>query len=262
MKLHCPHCGVKGSADDSYSGRKVRCPKCHGVFEVTRDMSVEFSEDAAILSATAAAPVNSFTSLAEDVPPIIPKEGAGKKEIDADLPVAEAEEMLDFDDDLAESEPTIVPPAREFAEEEESLNWDDVASEIDLQLAEGGFAAGQEKIPDGSPVDTDSLQDAFDEPAPDEPVAPEIAAIAENYDKEIAFEEVQLIEETDEIEQKSTGAESAPSGSSAATADIKREPEASDPNATRGASQGSGSTFSLGGALKKAWTKLKGALSS
>ena len=32
MKMHCPHCGVKGSVDDSYIGRKVRCPKCQNVF--------------------------------------------------------------------------------------------------------------------------------------------------------------------------------------------------------------------------------------
>ncbi len=32
MKMHCPHCGVKGSVDDSYIGRKVRCPKCQTVF--------------------------------------------------------------------------------------------------------------------------------------------------------------------------------------------------------------------------------------
>ncbi len=32
MKIHCPHCGVKGSADDSYHGQKVKCPKCNGIF--------------------------------------------------------------------------------------------------------------------------------------------------------------------------------------------------------------------------------------
>jgi len=33
MKLHCPHCGVTGTADDSYVGRTVKCPKCQGMFE-------------------------------------------------------------------------------------------------------------------------------------------------------------------------------------------------------------------------------------
>ncbi len=34
MKMHCPRCGVSGSADDSYLGRKVRCPKCREIFLV------------------------------------------------------------------------------------------------------------------------------------------------------------------------------------------------------------------------------------
>lgn len=32
MKMCCPHCGVKGSADDAHLGKKVRCPKCQGIF--------------------------------------------------------------------------------------------------------------------------------------------------------------------------------------------------------------------------------------
>jgi len=52
MKLLCPHCGVKGSAEDLYSGRTVKCPKCQGVFEVKPDMAFEQPEDATLLSAT------------------------------------------------------------------------------------------------------------------------------------------------------------------------------------------------------------------
>lgn len=40
MKLHCPHCGVKGSTDDSYSGRKVTCPECKELFVVSPDMVI------------------------------------------------------------------------------------------------------------------------------------------------------------------------------------------------------------------------------
>ena len=32
MKMHCPHCGVKGSVDDQFIGRKIRCPKCTETF--------------------------------------------------------------------------------------------------------------------------------------------------------------------------------------------------------------------------------------
>lgn len=37
MKMHCPHCGVKGSVDDSYIGRKIRCPKCQKTFHCELD---------------------------------------------------------------------------------------------------------------------------------------------------------------------------------------------------------------------------------
>ena len=40
MKIHCPHCGVKGSADDSYRGQKVKCPKCGGMFEAVAEETV------------------------------------------------------------------------------------------------------------------------------------------------------------------------------------------------------------------------------
>lgn len=32
MKLHCPHCGVQGVADDAYQGQNVKCPKCLKTF--------------------------------------------------------------------------------------------------------------------------------------------------------------------------------------------------------------------------------------
>ncbi len=38
MKMICPHCGVKGSADDSLLGTKVKCPKCLGIFAVESEV--------------------------------------------------------------------------------------------------------------------------------------------------------------------------------------------------------------------------------
>jgi len=40
MKIHCPHCGVKGSADDSYRGQQLKCPKCGGMFEAVPEETV------------------------------------------------------------------------------------------------------------------------------------------------------------------------------------------------------------------------------
>ncbi len=48
MKMICPHCGVKGSANDSLIGTKVKCPKCLGIFvvesEVVQPIAVESNE--------------------------------------------------------------------------------------------------------------------------------------------------------------------------------------------------------------------------
>lgn len=38
MKMTCPHCGVKGSADDSLFQKKVKCPKCLSLFNVNADL--------------------------------------------------------------------------------------------------------------------------------------------------------------------------------------------------------------------------------
>ena len=32
MKMHCPHCGAKGSVDDVFIGRRIRCPRCQDTF--------------------------------------------------------------------------------------------------------------------------------------------------------------------------------------------------------------------------------------
>jgi len=46
MKVFCPHCGVKGAADESYIGKTVKCPRCEGVFEVSSEGKNTQSEDA------------------------------------------------------------------------------------------------------------------------------------------------------------------------------------------------------------------------
>ncbi len=45
MKMLCPHCGVKGTADDSYIGKMVKCPKCEGAFEVFSKEQISTPEE-------------------------------------------------------------------------------------------------------------------------------------------------------------------------------------------------------------------------
>lgn len=289
MKLHCPHCGVKGSADDSYLGRKVKCPKCQGVFEAMADMSVELAAETASLAAAVSTPVTSSTVTEEAAAPITLNEAEVQTLAAEVLAGDEAEEMLDLDDELPEAGPPVPPPAQEITTEEEPLNWEDIASEIDLQLAEGDVETEQAEIPEGSPVDIGSLQDDFDQPTADETVAPEVAAVAGNQDEEFVLDAVQLVEETDEIEPEPVDIDKkqcwqcgksdsngdsfitrngqlycpdcAPIEDSAKVAQTSKEQETEDSVVTPGATDGSSDKSSLGTALKKAWGKMKGVFS-
>ncbi len=40
MRIHCPHCGVKGSLDDKFAGRKIQCPKCKELFTAGQELEV------------------------------------------------------------------------------------------------------------------------------------------------------------------------------------------------------------------------------
>lgn len=55
MKLICPHCGLKGTADDALLEKKVRCPQCQKVFrlhETSTVSSMTVPHDAASSSGT------------------------------------------------------------------------------------------------------------------------------------------------------------------------------------------------------------------
>ena len=44
MKMQCPHCGLKGSADDQYAGRHVKCPKCKKIFICEGEAAIALEE--------------------------------------------------------------------------------------------------------------------------------------------------------------------------------------------------------------------------
>ena len=116
--------------------------------------------------------------------------------------------------------------------------------------------SSRKKFPEGSPVDISSLQDEFDQPTAGETVAPEIAAVADNTIEEIEEDAVQLVEEKDDIEAiEPAPVEIGKSQHQCRQTDV---PDATnDADRYRPMSQSS-----FGAALKKIWTKIKGALFS
>ncbi len=155
MKLHCPHCGVKGSAEDSYNGRKVKCPKCQGVFTLEPDMVLELAEDATSVSTTPVEPSLSASggdtiNLGEDQPE--------QADTDEAVSVVAVDEQIEIAGDLAGPEAVTAPDG------EEELAWEDVASEIDLQddevLAEE--KEDEEAIELEEPVDSIDLPETDD----------------------------------------------------------------------------------------------------
>ena len=241
MKLHCPHCGVKGSADDSYRGRKVKCPKCLGIFEVVGGVPAELSEDVALSSdvATASFPAKSSVAVTEHAVSLTSQEGVGKYATAPSLSIDAAVEEFDFADERAESEPAITALAQELVEEVEPLDWDALTSEIELQIAESESVAERQEIPQEGPVDGGSLQDEFDQPAAEETVVPEIVASAGNYNGGAAEDEGQPAAEKDESELKP-----------------------SDSDTTVDAIDGSNDKSSLIATIKNAWAKIKDVLFS
>jgi len=102
MKMHCPHCGVKGSADDSYVGKIVRCPKCEATFEVLlEEISTAVSSETEV----------------QDI--LEPSTSSVEEEVVAESAMMEADEK-----------------------QEEILEWSDVAVELDQDSSERALTGG------------------------------------------------------------------------------------------------------------------------
>lgn len=154
MKIQCPHCGVKGSADDSYHGQKVKCPKCQGVFAVISDAAEEVKIDLPPVVAPHGEPTENDVSLPSDLPVTTTGEVVGEQDdaVDdllsdsSDAPADYLEDILkqdvSLDDDIAKELMDVTPvdglaeelleaaPADDLVEEPiEAVPADDAAEE-------------------------------------------------------------------------------------------------------------------------------------
>lgn len=154
MKIHCPHCGVKGSADDSYSGKNVKCPKCHEIFVASEPHAVEWERGMADESA--------------------PSPPAGEQVLAESLTdLRDEEDILDEPGRPAEEETPVEEVPAEETEIEYGEEPTEEPAETEIAEAAAGGVEENERLPDleeppGAipPAETDRQQ------PPVEPVKP------------------------------------------------------------------------------------------
>lgn len=212
MKIYCPHCGVKGSTDESYSGRKVRCPKCQGIFYLQPEMAID-QEGFPSADLSAETPVE---APAEDiVQEDSPVDAASLADLDQpEAPIEESDPSLDLDE-LDDEQPEEEPVADELAPddsaveepEEQSLEWDDFGAELDKEITESEATEDEtvpepEELPEEeAPADEVLIVDDEAEPEPEveaesEEESEDVPADAEEEETDLT--EAELEEETHE----------------------------------------------------------------
>lgn len=235
MKLYCPHCGVKGSADDSYSGRKVKCPKCQGRFLAQSEMALESPAPLApapeeVLGQQDAMDLADFLDQLPDESDIFPEQdelpvGNALQELDA-----EAVELIsdDFGDDSdifeeLDSLETIDPEETSLQDEagleeilgteieeiaEDSLDGIDITDGLDLpeddfeDMADITDEEFSEGIDDVTDADTGEIQDVSGEDV-DEDVAAGVDTLDEDEESTWLEEESdEPADSEDEVDEK------------------------------------------------------------
>lgn len=266
MKMHCPHCGVNGSADDSYIGRKVRCPKCDTIFRCEEDRS------ATDFDSVSAWPPDS--RVAEEIPAPVELSEAVQDTSEAAQDIPPAEELVlsqEEEPSPPEYEPDLFP--EEIEEDREAIPEEEppvTATEEESQPEEietlGDFEIGV-KDPDTA----------------SEIVSPEPMPTAAEEEPADSAEPVLLTdrEEPNDIESKSdaewemekdTGDESSPPEAPPPVMDtLLVTPQNASVSATEGSAEIRMAAavspkgvqpkpgFTVGEALTEAWQRTKGA---
>lgn len=172
MKMLCPNCGVKGSADDSYIGKKVKCPKCNEIFKAVPEED-KFEESFREFP--------SEESVVSDLEDIFSEDGG----------VAEVEEEAD-DEPLEIDEEEILSAAVS-----ESESFDDEPAPADLDDEPAGESE------DHTAVELDETLpeiDDFDEPL--------ISDDIQEIEGQPLLDEVDVIDDPDSVEpQEDLGVE-------------------------------------------------------
>jgi hypothetical protein len=125
-------------------------------------MAFELPEDSTLVSELSSTPIESPAPLGEVEIPIAADKDFGEAGVDGAIAVEEFERSVELNGELTEPELEPTPLLKE-----EALDWEDIASEIDLQLAEGELAEESDETLQGGPVESSPLEDEFATPADD-----------------------------------------------------------------------------------------------
>lgn len=218
MKMICPHCGVKGSADESLLQRKVKCPRCLGIFKVDSevveaipvdDLELEQLEESTI-TASGESVEGEVGGNLDDIFSTGTAEGQ-----DQELDESEIDRLLtgtmDEQDDAAEQE--VAAALADFDEQGPAGEWEEEEEEEEetLTVIEG---IQEEKGPGAEEKDTDAEE--AEELLPDEEIEAALQADADDeaasvFDQDDGEEvldfEDELISELEADQQEREGEE-------------------------------------------------------
>jgi hypothetical protein len=277
MKIQCPHCGVNGSADDLYQGLRVKCPKCQGIFVAAGEITPAPPHHPAAAEVPAGEPVGTGSLAGQEA-----LAGAGDAGPAMAGPVAEDKAEI-----VEEIEVTIDPAV----EPAEVPAWADIAADIDRQIIE-------DDKPPASPVDEDRTVAAALDPSIEEekssavsgtPESSEISPAAPSkfteMDARLAELDAAAIPAPDGIERQPYGMDKelcwqcgkkdsigvpfiAKDGrlycpdcvpAAEAATDRTAGPDAGTADTTDDSTPEARYGFTVGGVLREAWAKTKGA---
>ncbi|MDP3479708.1 MAG: zinc-ribbon domain-containing protein [Desulfoprunum sp.] len=260
MKMHCPHCGVKGSVDDSYIGRKIRCPKCQETFrcqideEVAGDVDMQqpvlppAEEHPALSPVAETSDAESLKDLADESPDIFSEEETSPvSQLDtfpvASLPLDEAEAV--------EKEPEEVVPEMESPSDSQ-VDEDREAEEIEVLLAGDAEVEPVEQIPE-QPVEDIDLSEVPDQ----KPLAADTHALERLEDQE----PLRLDDDSCAPASEPAAIEPTLPAAAAVHAQSEKKPPIAPPGRF-GQGLKPRTDFTLGEALNEAWQYTKGAKGS
>ncbi len=260
MKMHCPQCGVKGSVDDSYVGRKIRCPKCREEFSCRAEEEVLPGglEQKPIAphswESPAPAPVDETTAAESPVPVLADEKHADRLD-DSSPAVPQA-----FD----EPEPSVDVEDREEEPAEEPEAVEEHAAEL-VPEAERAPDLIEEKESAGEELEVLIAEEAGPAPVEEVPAEPEQGSAADVGEPVVERQDEQEAPRFEEEHPSPLPEQAAmvppPPAAPVLAADEQQTSGAEPQPAPGGFVQGVDprTDFTIGEAFKEAWQYTKGA---